>query len=58
MNLKPRIDSIAAALEIEYTAACKDELEPFERIANACGRIDAFWAVQKKIEAQHGTEAV
>ena len=32
MNLKPRIDSIAAALEIEYTAARTDELEPFERI--------------------------
>ena len=32
MNLKPRIDSIAAALEIEYAAARKDELEPFERI--------------------------
>ena len=32
MNLKPRIDSIAGALEIEYAAARKDELEPFERI--------------------------
>ena len=31
-TLKPRIDSIHSALEIEYAAACLDELEPFERI--------------------------
>ena len=35
-----------------------DRHEINERIANARGRIDAFRAVQKKIEAQHGTEAV
>jgi len=31
-TLKPRIVSIAAALEIEYAAAQTDDLEPFERL--------------------------
>ena len=53
MNLEPRIVSIAAALEIEYAAACLDELEPFERMID---RIETAIARYRHIRSQRNHE--
>ena len=49
ITLHPRIDSIHGALEIEYAAARKDDLEPFERLLD---RIETAIARYRYIRSQ------